>query len=105
MSTKICSVEGCETLVGKHGAKGMCPKHYSKWKKWGNPLEPDHTRKQQPNEIANIVRDAMNYIDEDEAEAEAELTELVQEAEEDAQDNNVLTFEDIFPGAEELTSL
>ena len=48
MSDKICSVEGCETLVGKHGAKGMCPKHYSKWKKWGNPLEPDHTRRPAP---------------------------------------------------------
>lgn len=78
-----------------------CPPE--KIQEWGEEFYLRTGRKQQPNEIANIVRDAMNYIDEDEAEAEAELTELVQEAEEDAQDNNVLTFEDIFPGAEELT--
>ena len=38
MSDKICSVEGCDTPVGEHGAKGMCPVHYSRWKKWGNPF-------------------------------------------------------------------
>lgn len=81
-------------------ARGCPPE---KIQEWGEEFYLRTGRKQQPNEIANIVRDAMNYIDEDEAEAEAELTELVQEAEEDAQDNNVLTFEDIFPGAEELT--
>ena len=81
-------------------ARGCPPE---KIQEWGEEFYLRTGRKQQPNEIANIVRDAMNYVDEDEAEAEAELTELVQEAEEDAQDNNVLTFEDIFPGAEELT--
>ena len=81
-------------------ARGCPPE---KIQEWGEEFYLRTGRKQQPNEIANIVRDAMNYIDEDEAEAEAELTELVQEAEEEAQDNNVLTFEDIFPGAEELT--
>ena len=81
-------------------ARGCPPE---KIQEWGEEFYLRTGRKQQPNEIANIVRDAMNYIDEDEAEAEAELTELVQEAEGDAQDNNVLTFEDIFPGAEGLT--
>lgn len=33
MSDKICSVEGCNSLVGRHGARGMCPKHYRKHKK------------------------------------------------------------------------
>lgn len=81
-------------------ARGCPPE---KIQEWGEEFYLRTGRKQQPNEISNIVRDAMNYVDEDEAEAEAELEELKQEAEEDAQDNNVLTFEDIFPGAEELT--
>lgn len=81
-------------------ARGCPPE---KIQEWGEEFYLRTGRKQQPNEISNIVRDAMNYIDEDEAEAEAELEELKQEAEEDAQDNNVLTFDDIFPGAEELT--
>lgn len=34
---KICSIEGCEAPVGKHGAKGMCHRHYYRWKKWGDP--------------------------------------------------------------------
>lgn len=38
MSTKICSVEGCDSPVGKHGAKGMCPKHYSRLHNNGDPL-------------------------------------------------------------------
>ena len=81
-------------------ARGCPPE---KIQEWGEEFYLRTGRKQQPNEISNIVRDAMNYIDEDEAEAEAELEELKQEAEEDVQDKNVLNFEDIFPGAEELT--
>ena len=42
-------------------------------------------------------------VDDEEDVNEQLLVELKQEAEEDAQDTNVLTFEDIFPGAEELT--
>lgn len=79
-------------------ARGCPPE---KIQEWGEEFYLRTGRKQQPNEIANIVRDAMNYIDEDEAEAEAELTELVQEAEEE--EAKPQTFEDIFPGAEELT--
>ena len=78
-------------------ARGCPPE---KIQEWGEEFYLRTGRKQQPNEIANIVRDAMNYIDEDEAEAEAELTELVQEAEEDAQDTDVLT--DPLEGAVEL---
>lgn len=81
-------------------ARGCPPE---KIQEWGEEFYLRTGRKQQPNEISNIVRDAMNYVDEDEAEAEAELEELKQEAEEDVQDTNVLNFEDIFPGAEELT--
>lgn len=78
-----------------------CPPEKIQW--WGEEFYRRTNRKQQPNEISNIVRDAIKYIDEDDAEAEQMLVELKQEAEEDAQDTNVLTFEDIFPGAEEIT--
>lgn len=78
-----------------------CPPEKIQW--WGEEFYRRTNRKQQPNEISNIVRDAIKYIDEDDAEAEQMLVELKQEAEEDAQDTNVLTFDDIFPGAEELT--
>ena len=79
-------------------ARGCPPE---KIQEWGEEFYLRTGRKQQPNEISNIVRDAMNYIDEDEAEAEAELEELKQEAEEG--EKKPKTFEDIFPGAEELT--
>ena len=32
-----CSVEGCERLVGKSGARGFCPTHYSRWWRTGDP--------------------------------------------------------------------
>ena len=35
---KICSVDGCDRLVGPHGAKGLCPFHYVRLKKHGDPL-------------------------------------------------------------------
>lgn len=81
-------------------ARGCPPE---KIQEWGEEFYLRTNRKQQPNEIKNIVRDAIKYIDEDDTEAEQMLVELKREAEEDAQDNNVLTFDDIFPGAEELT--
>lgn len=76
-------------------ARGCPPE---KIQEWGEEFYVRTGRKQQPNEISNIVRDAMNYVDEDDAEAEAELEELKQEAETKPQ-----TFADIFPGAEELS--
>lgn len=78
-----------------------CPSEKIQW--WGEEFYRRTNRKQQPNEISNIVRDAVRYVDDEEDVNEQLLVELKQEAEEDAQDNNVLTFEDIFPGAEELT--
>lgn len=70
-----------------------CPPE--KIQEWGEEFYLKTGRKQQPNEIANIVRDAMKYIDEEEAEAEAEIEELVQEAQEPEPDP--------LEGAEELT--
>jgi len=78
-----------------------CPPEKIQW--WGEEFYRRTNRKQQPNEISNIVRDAVRYVDDDEAVNEQLLVELKQEAEEDAQDTNALTIEDIFPGAEELT--
>lgn len=34
---KICSIAGCETPVGPSGARGMCPKHYSRFMRTGRP--------------------------------------------------------------------
>lgn len=73
-----------------------CPPE--KIQEWGEEFYLRTGRKQQPNEISNIVRDAMNYIDEDEAESEAELEELKQWAEEE--EKQIKTeLEQIFPGA------
>lgn len=81
-------------------ARGCPPE---KIQEWGEEFYLRTGRKQQPNEISNIVRDAMNYIDEDEAEAEAELQELVDNATEDV--NKTEEKVDINPleGGEELT--
>lgn len=73
-----------------------CPPEKVQW--WGEEFYRRTNRKQQPNEISNIVRDAIRYIDEDDAEAEQMLVELKQEAEE-----RKPTIEDMFLGAEELT--
>lgn len=34
---KVCSIEDCATEIGKHGARGMCSKHYKRWKANGDP--------------------------------------------------------------------
>lgn len=78
-----------------------CPPEKIQW--WGEEFYRRNNRKQQPNEVANIVRDAMKYVDGENAEAEAEIEELKHEAEEDVQDTNALNIEDIFEGAVELT--
>lgn len=35
----ICSVSECGRLVGPHGAKGYCPKHYKRLRATGDPLK------------------------------------------------------------------
>lgn len=37
---KICSVDGCNELVGPHGAKGLCPRHYGFLRTYGTPTPP-----------------------------------------------------------------
>lgn len=34
-----CLIEGC---TKKPFSKGYCSKHYQRWKKYGNPIEPPH---------------------------------------------------------------
>ena len=35
MARRICKVEGCEKIVNGHG---LCPTHYARWKRNGDPL-------------------------------------------------------------------
>jgi len=74
-------------------ARGCPPE---KIQEWGEEVYYRTGRKQQRNEISNIVRDAMKYVDETEDENEQILEELVQEVEE-------MSFDKIFSGATELT--
>ena len=76
-----------------------CPPEKIQW--WGEEFYRRTNRKQQPNEISNIVRDAVRYVDDEGDVNEQLLVELKQEAEEDAQDTDVLT--NLLEGAEELT--
>lgn len=71
-------------------ARGCPPE---KIQEWGEEFYLKTGRKQQPNEISNIVRDAMNYVDEGEAETEADIEELTREE----------PTTSILDGAEELT--
>jgi hypothetical protein len=35
---KICDIEGCGKLIGRHGARTWCPLHYQRWQSNGDPL-------------------------------------------------------------------
>ena len=39
-ATRVCSVEGCDALVGPKGARGLCSKHYRRWRNHGTTDEP-----------------------------------------------------------------
>ena len=32
LNKKTCSVDGCDRTIGRHGARGLCPMHYKRWK-------------------------------------------------------------------------
>lgn len=36
-SLEICKEPDCDSLVGSHGARGYCPKHYKRLMRQGNP--------------------------------------------------------------------
>lgn len=38
MSDKLCRVNGCGNIVGRHGAKGLCSSHYNRLIRHGHPL-------------------------------------------------------------------
>jgi hypothetical protein len=38
VTTRTCSVAGCSTAIGSHGARGWCPTHYKRWRSTGDPL-------------------------------------------------------------------
>lgn len=59
-------------------ARGCPPE---KIQQWGEEFYYRTNRKEQPNEISNIVRDAMKYVDDEEDENEQLLVELKEEAE------------------------
>ncbi|MGF2716908.1 hypothetical protein ACQUY5_32945, partial [Bacillus cereus] len=42
MSTRLCSVEGCE---GEHEAKGYCKKHYASYKRSLEPKKPKKVKR------------------------------------------------------------
>jgi len=35
---KPCKVAGCDRLIGRTGARGMCHRHWSLWRRNGDPL-------------------------------------------------------------------
>lgn len=35
--TRACAIEQCGREVGRHGARGWCPKHYRRWQSTGDP--------------------------------------------------------------------
>ena len=41
LTDRPCSVDECDRIVGPKGAKGMCPKHYKRWKQHGTTNLPD----------------------------------------------------------------
>ena len=41
---KTCSVEDCMTVYVNGGGRGMCPKHYARWYKHGDPYKAERGR-------------------------------------------------------------
>jgi|SRR3990167_9542446 len=55
--SNTCSIEDCE---GKHEVRGYCPKHYMRWKKYGDPLITAWERAE--NGSGYINSDGYKYI-------------------------------------------
>jgi hypothetical protein len=50
---KVCTVEGC---ASPHLALGYCSRHYSRFKRWGDPLGAGQVR---PYQVRSRVLDAL----------------------------------------------
>ncbi|WP_336715353.1 HNH endonuclease [Arthrobacter sp. USHLN218] len=37
MQDRTCTIADCDTPIGKRGARGYCPKHYRRFRVWGDP--------------------------------------------------------------------
>jgi hypothetical protein len=37
MAERTCTLPNCDTTIGRHGARGMCPLHYFRWWRNGDP--------------------------------------------------------------------
>jgi hypothetical protein len=65
-SHKKCSIDGCADLVGKHGAKGMCAKHYVRVMRYGDPhyVTPESKRSMNNRMAQRAKRPAKpgNYV-------------------------------------------
>lgn len=44
-----CSAKGCNSVVGRHGARGLCGLHYQRWQK-GEPINAPRKRTQYPKD-------------------------------------------------------
>lgn len=56
MDQRICSVPDCEAPVPARGARGMCHKHYSRWKRHGDPLVIKAVRRAPECSVENCER-------------------------------------------------
>lgn len=65
-----CLVSDCNNIIGKNGAKGLCCKHYKRFKKYGDPLITTRIKNLFSTKqfITNIsLEDINNYIFKDTA--------------------------------------
>lgn len=57
-SIRECSVEGCPT---PRDARGYCPSHYNRWKRYGDPLGSPAPRERRVCEIDSCDRKSRNW--------------------------------------------
>jgi hypothetical protein len=58
---KICEMKSCEEMVGVHGAKGLCPRHYRRLRVHGDPSYVKFWRKCKATNCDNIKQTKAGY--------------------------------------------
>lgn len=53
-----CSVDACDSA---HDARGFCPSHYNRWKRYGDPLGKPELREQRVCEVEDCGRPHRNW--------------------------------------------